>query len=292
MATSGSPEALEVLSSATGESYRWVGRLAGGETGAHEVLGPNGRRLVVKWDTSPSSQAARRVGVGLTDRLRQEAGWPVPRQRTVDAHGYLFVLQALVAGSPVSRLTHVLVNELLVLHRQRLGLARADDSSWPESLIRTLVIGGDGYCLHEPLRGYDPRTKRLVEHVERIGREVDPDDLGGGDLVHWDLHPGNLLELDGHLAAVVDNDFVTTGDAAFDLITLAVSSLDIPCEAGVRRRLFELAVDPLDRSRRRAYLAHLLLRIIDWPIRRGRTEEVERWLGHADRLLPAAEADG
>lgn len=276
-----------MLSLATGETYQLVGRLAGGETGAHELLGPDGRRLVAKWDLDPSSQAARRRALCLTDRLRDDAGWPVPRQETVDADGWLFVIQELLPGSPIDRLTHVLVDHVITIHQGRIGLERPEDTSrWPEQLIQTLTSGGTGYCLHEPLRGYGGLSARLVARVERIGHEVDPDDLPGGDVVHWDLHPGNLLQLDGGLAAVVDTDFVTTGDATFDLVTLAMTALALPCEKGVRRRLFELAFEGLDEPRRRAYVGHLLVRFIDWSIRRQRADQVEFWLGHAEELLP------
>ena len=281
------PDAVERLSLATGQRYQLVGRLAGGETGAHEVLGPDSQRLVAKWELDPSSQIARRQAVVLTSRLRDEADWPVPRQHTVEADGCLFVIQEHVAGSPIDRLTHGLVDELLDLHRRRLGLERVEDASpWPQHLIETLTTGGTGYCLHEPLRRYDARSAALVTRVERIGREVDPADLTGHDIVHWDFHPGNLLQLDGSLAAVVDTDFVRTGDAAFDLVTLAMTSLTVPCEDGIREQPLDLAIDRLDEAKRRAYVGHLLVRFLDWPLRRHRPDDVEFWLSHADRLLP------
>jgi hypothetical protein len=34
--------------------------------------------MVLKWETDPDSQTLRREGVELTERLRIEAGWPVP----------------------------------------------------------------------------------------------------------------------------------------------------------------------------------------------------------------------
>lgn len=46
-----------------------------------------------------------------------------------------------------------------------------------------------------------------------------------------------MLEANGRLCGVINTDFVTTGDAAFDLVTLAITSHAIPCEAGVRDRL-------------------------------------------------------
>ena len=89
----------------------------------------------------------------------------------------------------------------------------------------------------------------------------------------------------GSLAAVIDTDFAVVGDAQFDLVALAVSSMAIPCERGVRARLFTAAADDLDDLPTQACLAHLILRVIDWPIRRGRPDEIELWLRKAQELL-------
>jgi Phosphotransferase enzyme family len=279
-------QAVDLLSATTGTPYQLVGRLAGGETGAHECVDPDGRRVVVKWELAPASQVQRLCAVGLADRLREQAGWPVPRQTTVETGNCLFVIQDLLPGEPIARLTHSLVDRLLELHAARAGLEQPDDASrWPEQLIETLTIGGVGYCVHDSLRNHDARTARLIDRVEAIGYSVEADALTGHDIVHWDFHPGNVLEIDGRVSAVIDTDFVTTGDAAFDLATLAVSSLATDCEPGVRRRVLDLGVRGLDEPKRAAYVGHLLLRYLDWSIRKTRVEAVEFWLGAADRLF-------
>src|SRR5208282_3924543 len=90
--------AVELLREATGDPYVLVRRLSGGETGAHEVVcAPREERFVLKWEVRPESQVLRREAVGLADLLRTRAGWPVPRQRTVDAGGCLVVLQEFMA---------------------------------------------------------------------------------------------------------------------------------------------------------------------------------------------------
>jgi hypothetical protein len=61
--------------------------------------------------------------------------------------------------------------------------------------------------------------------------------------------------------------------------------LTLPCEAGVRSRLFGSAFDELDDLKAQSYLAHLFIRILDWPIRRGQFDEVDFWLARADELL-------
>ena len=285
----GAARAVALLGEVTGEAYELVGRLSGGETGAHEVRrGTDGERLVLKWENDPGSQTLRRDGVELAERLRTEAGWPVPRQRIVEAPGCLFVLQSFMAGQPVRTFTSALADELLALHRRRLGLgAERSVKPWAERLIRTLVVGGQGYCLHESLRRYDARTASLVEEIEAFGARLSPDVFAGHDIVHWDLHPGNLLAQDGELSAIVDTDFCVVGDAAFDLVTLALCSGTVPCASGVRRELFHQALDPLPPLRRTAYLGHLFVRVLDWPIRRGSADEVEFWLAQVERCRGA-----
>ncbi|MFZ0666361.1 MAG: phosphotransferase [Acidimicrobiales bacterium] len=279
-------QAVSLLTDASGDQYALVGRLSGGETGAHEVIGPAGRRFVVKWDSKPRSQIVRGEAVVLSERLRAEAGWPVPLQTVVDIQGVRLVLQEFMPGRPVTELSHLLVDELLELHDRRLGLARAEDPvHWPFALIETLTTGGESYCLHSSLRDYDVRSRSLVARIEAFGHSIEASDLDGNDIVHWDLHPGNMLMDGGALSAIVDTDFAVVGDARFDLVMLAVTSLTVPCDEEVRSSLFAAAFDHLDEIRTQAYLAHLFLRFLDWPIRKGRPDEIEFWLGQSDEML-------
>jgi len=282
-----SPEAAaSLLARETGKPFQLIRRLSGGETGAHEFLGGDGRPVVVKWDSRPGSRQLRGEAVDLSERLRTVADWPVPTQSVVDTEEVRFVIQEFMPGSPPEHVDHQLVDRLLDLHSRRLGLARPDDPvHWPTALIETLTVGGEGYCLHSSLRDFDGRTRSLVDRVETFGSMLRESDLIGRDIVHWDLHGGNLLIAAGSLAAVVDTDFSVVGDASFDLVTLALTSLILPCEPGVRTRLFAAAFDDLDDLKAQAYLAHLFIRIIDWPIRRRQFDEVEFWLARADELL-------
>jgi thiamine kinase-like enzyme len=281
--------AVALLGEATGEDFELVGRLSGGETGAHEVRHrSDGERLVLKWETESGSQVLRRDGVELAERLRTRAGWPVPRQRVVEVPGCLLVLQDFMAGDPVRALTPALADELLRLHRSRLGLGdQRAGSVWAARLIRTLVVGGEDYCQHQPLRDHDTRTAALVREVEALGARMTPGDFASSDIVHWDLHPGNLLAKEGRLSAVVDTDFCTVGDASFDLVMLALTSTALPCGSDVRRVLLRRALIPLPPVRRAAYLGHLFVRLLDWPIRRGSADEVEHWLSQVERCRRA-----
>jgi hypothetical protein len=275
----GPEDAVQLLRRATNEPFELVGRLQGGETGAHEVRGPGGERLVLKWDTDARSQELRRAAVVLTDRLRAEAGWPVVEQDVLEVDGCLLVLQQFLGGREPDILTNAMTDQLLGLHAARLGLSDAPSSRpWADRLVETLVHGGHGYCLHESLRRHSAGTADLVGEVEAFGCSLSGSDLLGADIVHWDLHTGNLLVDEHGISGVVDTDFCDVGDAAFDLVMLALTSHAVECEEGVRGRLAEAALEPLPERRRRAYLGHLFIRLLDWPIRRGAEGEVELWL--------------
>ncbi len=282
----GADAAASILSEVTGKHFRLVGQLSGGETGAHQFIGPDGHPVVVKWDTTIDGRAFRGQAVPLSERLRCRAGWPVPTESVVDAGQIRFIVQEFMTGTPPTTIDHRLVDQLLDLHSRRLGLAEPHDPiRWPMNLITTLAVGGNGYCRHESLRGYDTRTRSLIERIEAFGASLDVEDFVGHDVVHWDLHPGNLLVDANGLSAVVDTDFAIVGDAAFDLVMLALTSLPFTCEPGVRSRLFAEAFDQLNQLRAQAYLGHLFVRLIDWPIRRNSPAEVEFWLARADELL-------
>jgi hypothetical protein len=110
----GPSEAVGLLVEITGRPYRLVGRLPGGETGAHAVRDDaTGETFVVKWEQDGQSQVLRREAVDFTRRLRDAAGWPVPDQRTVEGAGTLFVLQELLPGDPIRQLTHSLTDSIL-----------------------------------------------------------------------------------------------------------------------------------------------------------------------------------
>lgn len=279
-------KAVDLLSAVTGDHYRLVGPLAGGQTGATEIRRGDENRYVLKWELDPSNQRGRREGARLAERLRSEAHWPSPRQQLVEVEDCLLVVQEFMIGSNVDHITHDLVDSVIDLHKARLGLVEVDDpSAWAKDMLKLLIEGGNGYCLHRPLRTFDFRTRRVVERIEEIGRSAHVGDLDGNDIVHSDLHPGNLLQVDGRLTAVVDMDYTRLGDAAFDLAMLAVASLEVGADPGVRHRLFELGLHALSDTKRRVYVANLLLRNLDWSIRKNRTAETDFWLAESDRLL-------
>jgi aminoglycoside phosphotransferase (APT) family kinase protein len=133
------------------------------------------------------------------------------------------------------------------------------------------------------MASYDPRTARLLAVIERAGAEV-PERLAGDDLVHFDLHPENVLvDATGEVTGVVDWDGAARSDGALDLMTLRFDLARRAPELGdwVGGLLRESAPEPV----RQACWAHMSLRLVDWAIREMTAEAVSTWLRVATDLM-------
>ena len=145
------------------------------------------------------------------------------------------------------------------------GGSRGDSAgAWPRLITTTLLAGGDGYCLHSTLEAR-PDTRELLAAVRRIGESCGPAIPPGVDFTHFDFHFLNLLGDGRVITGVIDiNPPPVTGDRAFDLATLVFYVYDDDrLRPPILDRLFGLA----GRQAARAYLAHMVLRQVEWSVR-------------------------
>lgn len=241
------------------------GPCTGGEVGARFARAADGRRLVYK-------VTGLVPPVDTLNRLH-DGGYPLPRHLPpLPLEGGAFlVAQEAVAGAYRDTVTHALVDRLLECNDHQAGHGPPCTESWTDFVVRTLTVGADGWCLHEPLARHSDRTRELLDWC----RSVDVPPLPDGDLVHTDFHHRNVLrDEDDELVAVIDWEGARGGDRRFDLATLAFCLIDSECEPGVAER-FPPPEEP--------YVAHLSLRLVDWQIR-FHPDQVDRWLDRADEL--------
>jgi hypothetical protein len=156
-----------------------------------------------------------------------------------------------------------LLPELIGLNDAQAGLGTGP-GGWPSLLLGTLTTGGDGYCVHSTLEAR-PGSRDLLRVVRRIGDRCGPAVPAGGDFVHYDFTPANLLSDGTSITGVIDvNPPVLAGDRAFDLATMLFYCYDHDrARERLRARLLELASP----QAARAYLAHMVLRQVDWSLR-------------------------
>jgi hypothetical protein len=260
--------AVRRLAELTGVELAVEGPCRGGEVGAAYVRWPDGRRSVLTGGTPTAAPLVE---------LARAAGLPVARYELaalLDEATYV-VVQELLPGRSPDVVDRPLVEAMLALNGRLAGLL-ADRTDLP-AVPLYLRESGPGFCLHGPLRGYDRRTARLLDWVRDVGSERDSAD--GGDLVHLDYHPGNILVSGGPTTAitgVVDWDGAGRGDRHVDLVTLRFDlAMRAPALTGW---LDDVLAGSADRERLRAFWAHMSLRLVDWAIRHHTRAEVELWL--------------
>ena len=267
-------------------------RPAGGESGAaFWARERGGATWMLKIAPGPAAGAADSLDAlrAVTGRLR-DRGYPAPRVRaTGQAAGSAFwiterlpgrVLSA-AGGTPGYAAVSRLLPELFRLNDAQAGLG-AGGTAFRDLITRTLVTGGDGYCLHSTLAAR-PDTRELLAALRRIGEICGPAVPPGADFTHFDFQFMNLLSDGRAITGVVDvNPPPVHGDRAFDLATLAFYVYDA---SELRRPILARLSSLASRAAVRAYLAHMVLRQVEWSVRHYPAAPATRHHLHLARLV-------
>lgn len=272
---------LGQLAEVTGTVLSWDGACPGGQVGAAYVRWPDGHRSVLTRGPPGGLAAVRLAGELLA--LARSAGIPAPRyELTAELPGAVAIVQELLPGRPPGRVDRGMVESMVEINRRCYGLLASRDELPAPSLF--LRADGPGYCLHEPLARYSPRTGRLLAAIEETGGQL-PGQLAGSDLVHFDFHPENVLAGPaGTVTGVVDWDGVARSNAGLDLYTLRFDLARRAPELG--RWLGTVIRETMPEDVIQACWAHLSLRLVDWSIRHLTPAHVSTWLTIAEELRP------
>jgi aminoglycoside phosphotransferase (APT) family kinase protein len=102
------------------------------------------------------------------------------------------------------------------------------------------------------------------------------------DVVHGDFQHANILVHDHQITGVIDWDAAHAGDAVFDIATLLFYSYD---DRTVREQLWKSALERASFELLSVYLAHLILRQVDWSLRHHDERTIKRYLNRGAALL-------
>lgn len=235
----------------------------GGESAsAFLATSRDGTVSVLKVSPGATSESLARLRE-LAARLRRR-GYPAARVlASGEIGGLTFWLQERLPGRVIGEAPDWLLPEVLRLNDAQAGLGDGA-SRLTGMLATTLTVGGDGYCLHAPLEAR-PDTRALLAVVRRAAARHLAAVPEEGDFVHGDFTLFNLLTDGAGVTGVIDiNPPPLTGDRAFDLATLLFYWYDRePFRERLHARVLELSSQrALD-----VYLAHMLLRQVDWSLR-------------------------
>lgn len=202
-------------------------------------------------------------------RLRElvtRLGYPAARLlASGQVAGLTFWLQEQLPGTVLERgsVPGWLIPEVLRLNDAQAGLG--DGTRQLSGLIAaTLTAGGDGYCVHATLQAR-PDTRDLLAVVRQTADRCLAAVPERDDFVHYDFTLANLLTTGPGISGVIDiNPPALTGDRAFDLATMLFYRYD---RHAIRERLRGRALDLTSRRALSTYLAHMLLRQVDWSLR-------------------------
>ncbi len=244
-------------------------RTAGGESrGAFWVTDRAGAVSVLKImpDAPPEVAGQLHMLDAVLARLR-DRGYPAPRLTVIgQIPGLVFWVQQRMPGRPLEghgSSVARLLPDLLRLNDAQAGLGTGT-SGWRDLITRTLTVGGDGYCVHSTLAG-SPEARDVLPELRRIADRCCPALPDGADFVHYDFTPANLLCDGNAITGVIDvNPLILAGDRAFDLATLLFYYYD---RDEIRGRLCARLLDLAGPRAAGAYLAHMVLRQVDWSLR-------------------------
>jgi hypothetical protein len=258
-------ELLPVLREQAGLDLAALVPADGGESASTFLAtGRDGTVSVLKTGPGSAGDSVGRLGQ-LVTRLRRR-GYPAARLlASGQVAGLTFWLQERLPGTVLERVPVPgwLIPEVLRLNDAQAGLG--DGTSRLSGLIAaTLTTGGDGYCVHATLEAR-PDTRDLLAVVRQTADRCLAALPERDDFVHYDFTLANLLTTGAGISGVIDiNPPPFTGDRAFDLATMLFYLYD---SGSARDRLRDRALELTSPRALSAYLAHMLLRQVDWSLR-------------------------
>jgi hypothetical protein len=275
-------ELLDQINTRHQASFALVERYPDGEQGAFVVADTSGRRWVLKWQAGARNLHWYRGPQRVTDLLRA-IGYPAPQYLLVEKlpEG-IYSLQSALPGAPMRRLTPALLPRLLELNRLQVGRAVPDSVDFHQEVIKTVLHGGDGYCLHDSLRQHSRATADMLRALQAIVVEHQDQPHRTDDIVHVDFAHANILVHADQVSGVVDWQAAYAGDCSFDIASLLFYAYD---DVALRARLWEYALTRASLELLSIYLAHMILRQVDWSLRYHDRAIAERYIASGQLLL-------
>lgn len=275
-------ELLQRINALHQTTFMLVEKYSDGEQGAFAITDQSGERYVLKWAAGAHNLHWMEGARTVTDRLRS-VGYPAPRYLYIGRlSGGIYSVQSTLPGSPLRTLTTALLPRLLALNELQAGRAIPGGRDWHQEVIKTVLFGGDEYCLHTSLQQHSQDTADLLRQLQALVIAYQDEFHRTGDMVHGDFQQSNILIHDGQISGVIDWDGWNAGDCTFDIATLLFYSYDI---VEVRERLWSYALARVSLKQVAMYFAHLILRQVDWSLRYHDQATSGRYIARGQMLL-------
>ncbi len=171
---------------------------------------------------------------------------------------------------------------ILELNEAQAGAASSLSGDWPARIVESILDGFQEWCILDTFRNHSAETAAMLSQMQEHARAAERSHVEAHDAVHFDFNPQNILVDDGAITAVIDWEGCCPGDRAFDLATLLFYSYD---RAEIRSCLQERMRKLASAEATALYLSHMIVRQLDWSIRRHAVPTVQRYLTVARDIL-------
>jgi len=275
-------DVIEAINRAHAAALALEARTSSGESGAYVVHDAAGARFILKFGRGHEFEPGRAARVTTAVRA---LGYPAPEYLIVgETGGVRYAVQQMLSGELLihSTVTPPRLAAILALNRLQRSRAPEPGANWLPELSRSIFAGFEEYCRVDTMRNHSPETRRMLDRFQRIAEVAGDAPCPASDVVHWDFHGGNILVEGDRISGVIDWDGLRLGDASFDLMTLLFYSYR---EEHVRRPLWDEAQSYSSERVLRLYLAHVIIRQLDWSIRNHSRHVSDFFTGFARDLM-------
>ncbi|MEO7913188.1 MAG: phosphotransferase [Roseiflexaceae bacterium] len=266
---------LLVINARHGTAFALAGKLPGGQQdGAYALTEPSGRRMVLK-----QLFAARALPI---IRRLCVIGYPTPDvlyEGTAN-DGTTYLVQEFVPGAPMQALTVAYLDQLFVLNEQQAELnpdpAANPLESW--SVYVHEVVFARSSVWVRVLGNYSSATASLLHALQQVTLRYVNTVLPNTDVVHGDLHSGNIIVEHGQITGVIDLVYAGYGTRAIDLATLLHTMDSDDYLPAVRQRLRAQIVERFGPAVYAICMAYRAIVTLEWAIRHEASAWIDRFI--------------
>ena len=275
---------LQAINHTQGTTFTLLQRYPIGEQGAFAITDEQGKQYVLKWNVDTSSLRNLEDAKAITDLLHS-LEYPVPRYVLLGhASTGIYSIQEALPGSLILHLTAKFLPRLLELNelQRNRALASQSQQNWHQVAVKTVLYGGNGYCLHSSLQEHSRETAQLLQELQ--GLVVAHQDVPHrtNDIVHGDFHLANILAHNEQVSGVIDWSPPGMGDCVFDLVTLLFYAYDDPT---MLQQLWQSVLEHASPQLLSVYCAHMILRQVDWSLRYHDQAASDQYIKQGQALL-------
>ena len=275
-------ELLQCINQLHQATFRLLEKYPDGEQGAFRVVDHLNQSWVLKWAPGMNNLDWMQGAKTTTDLLRS-LGYPAPSYLLIGKlpEG-IYSVQSVLPGAPSRTLPVTFLPRLLELNELQREHAIPGRKDWHQEAIDTVLIGGNGYCLHASLQHHSRETADLLQTLQVLVTKHRDAPHRTNDIVHGDFQHMNILVQDEQISGVVDWEGSYAGDGVFDLVTLLFYTYD---DAEMRAQLWHHVLTRASLGLVSVYCAHLILRQVDWSLRYHDPATGARYIARGQALL-------